>query len=166
MAAVASSRWMLHTDGGWGDSPLSCKSSLSTQKSAILNIKNSELLLNYSVSFQSHCLKKRSRCLRPLLHLWGWRIPPSGLCEGQIGVDEGTVMRKLGEEECRLPQGGLMEGEGDILGHECVFSNWRVAVWESACLREACMCVRMGVGANQQREQLVWKQGKEDWQYV
>ncbi len=34
MAAVASSRWMLHTGGGWGDSPPpSMLSALNTQKS-------------------------------------------------------------------------------------------------------------------------------------
>ncbi len=52
MAAVASSRWMLHTGGGWGDPPLLCKALWVPRKA--LYTCNKILLFLIPMSYPCH----------------------------------------------------------------------------------------------------------------
>ncbi len=62
MAAVASSRWMLHIGGGWGDSRLLCKALWVPRKSAI----QMELIIIIIIIFTSTPGSKWSWCIHQL----------------------------------------------------------------------------------------------------
>ncbi len=54
MAAVASSRWMLHIGGGWGDSPLLCKALYKCNKLLFIKIFVQEAAADTERNLSTH----------------------------------------------------------------------------------------------------------------